>query len=100
MDTFASEAGYRIAFVLILLGSMTASATYRLRARREAGVIPRRDEGAGLILARLLLGLPLAAALLAYAIRPDWMAWAQLDLPTWLRVSGIVIGASLIPALV
>lgn len=99
MNATAAETGYRIAFALILLGSMTVSATYRLRARREAGAIPRRNEGAGLILARLLFGLPLAFALLTYPIRPDWLAWSRLDLPSWLRVTGIVMGAALIPAL-
>ena len=100
MDAVTREAGYRIAFALILFGCMTVSATYRLRARREAGAIPRRDEGAALLMARLFVALPLAAALLAYPIRPDWLAWSRLDLPSWLRVSGIAMGAALIPALV
>lgn len=100
MNTATGETAYRVAFALILFSCLGVSATYRLRARREAGAIPRRNEGTELILGRLLFGLPLAFALLAYPIRPDWLAWSRLDLPGWLRMSGIVMGAALIPALV
>lgn len=100
MDAPAGDVGYRIAFALILLSSLTVSATYRLRARREAGAIPRRNEGTGLVLARLVFGLPLWLALLTYPIRPDWLAWSRLDLPEWLRVWGVIMGTALIPALV
>ena len=51
------------------------------------------------MIARLVLALPLAAALLSYPIRPQWLAWSTLDLPTWLRVAGIVLGVALVPAL-
>ena len=100
MNAAAGEAGYRVAFALILFSCLGVSATYRLRARRAAGVIPRRDEGTALVMARLFLALPLAAGLFTYLIRPDWMAWSSLDLPAWVRATGVVLGAALVPAFV
>ena len=100
MDASSSELGYRFAFALILFSCLGVSATFRLRARREAGVIPRKAEPGPLIAARLLLAVPLGLAILSYPLGPDWLPWSRLELPDWMRTAGVVLGAALVPAFV
>jgi protein-S-isoprenylcysteine O-methyltransferase Ste14 len=76
----------------ILAAAIGSSAYYRRRARVEGGTITRGEEGPLLITLRLLVTLPLLAALLAYLINPAWMSWSELRMPTWLRWAGVVLG--------
>jgi protein-S-isoprenylcysteine O-methyltransferase Ste14 len=76
----------------ILAGAIGSSALYRRRARIEGGTIARREEGPALVALRLLVTLPLLAALLAYSIDPERMSWAELRLPLWLRWAGVLLG--------
>jgi protein-S-isoprenylcysteine O-methyltransferase Ste14 len=50
-----------------------------------------------LVAGRLGVTLPLAAAILAFVINPDWMAWSAMGIPTWLRWAGVFLGAASIP---
>lgn len=84
---------FRLFFIVILVSSLLVSAYYRRRARREGEVIPRTQESRPLVVGRLLVGLPLAASLLAYAVSPRTMAWAEAPVPGWLRWVGAVTGA-------
>ena len=76
-----------------LAGAIASSAYYRRRARIEGGTIPRRNEGPYLVALRLLVTLPLLAAILAYVIDPAWMAWSELRAPAWTRWAGVLLGA-------
>ncbi len=88
---------FRVAFALVLATNLAISATYRRRARRAAGAIPRTAESPGLILLRLAVTLPLLWVMVAYLARPAWVAWASAPLPAWLRWIGVGIGLGTIP---
>ena len=51
-----------------------------------------------MIFGRVLVALPLFAAVLVYLVNPAWMAWASYDSPVWLRWTGVAAGWSLVPA--
>lgn len=81
-----------------LAGCLSISAYYRRRARLESETIPRRREGALLLVGRGLVALPLFGAVLTYVVTPRWMAWASFASPTWLRSVGVVAGLLTVPA--
>jgi protein-S-isoprenylcysteine O-methyltransferase Ste14 len=83
------ELEYRILLGLLLFGGLAQSGYYRKRAQQESGEIKRGEENPGLILARLLFGLPLFGGMLVYLLRPGWLAWAELGLPDWARWLGL-----------
>ena len=83
---------FRWCALIAFAGCFGISAFYRWRARREAETIPRRAEGAPLIFGRVVVALPLFAAVLVYLINPEWMAWASFASPLWLRWAGVVAG--------
>ena len=66
---------------------------YVRRHGREENSLKKREEGAVSKLAGLLgmLGL---ITLLLYVINPDWLSWASLPFPLWLRWAGA--GAALL----
>lgn len=92
-----SEGAYRLAIAIIFAGTLAISAYLRLRARRRAGTIPRSAESLGLRIVRLGLSLPMIYALIAVLLRPEWIAWSRLALPTWARLGGIALGVGSLP---
>ena len=86
-------------FIAIVVGMVSISGYFRYQARRSGEAIPRAREGKLMLLARLLVAAPLYLAMIVYSSNPDWMAWASLPLPTWLRWLGTAIGLSTLPLL-
>jgi protein-S-isoprenylcysteine O-methyltransferase Ste14 len=83
----------------MFVGMMSVSLYFRSKARRSGEAIPRAREGGLVLLARLLFAAPLYLPLVAYMLNPDWMAWAALPLPGWLRWLGAGIGLAALPLL-
>jgi len=79
-----------------LVLSIGLSGYYRKRARQEGDVIARRSEEGLMIALRLLVTLPLLLTIVAYLVNPAWMAWAQVNIPLWLRWVGaaLMLGAA------
>jgi protein-S-isoprenylcysteine O-methyltransferase Ste14 len=90
---------FRWLALAMLLTALGVSAWHRSRARFSTGTIPRRDESAGLIAGRLIVGLPLFGGAVVYIANPSWMGWASIALPTWLRWSGLALGVLIVPTL-
>ena len=89
---------FRWCALIAFAGCFGISGFYRWRARRDAETIPRSAEGRALILGRVLVGLPLFAAVLVYLVNPEMMGWASFASPVWLRWTGVGLGFSLVPA--
>lgn len=89
-----NENAYRWMAVVIFLVGTAVSMYYRRRADREAGdeKISLRSEGVALMLALRVGGIALWLGVFAYLINPAWMAWSQLELPSWLRLAGAALG--------
>jgi protein-S-isoprenylcysteine O-methyltransferase Ste14 len=77
-------------FVIGLLLFMGLRMYYFRRAAVEGGRMNVRDSRFSIV-ARLVLGIPLAAALVAYMIRPQLLGWAQLNLPDAVRWLGATL---------
>lgn len=86
-------------FILgILLSAMGTSGYFRRRARVEGGTIARSSEATALVVARVVVAVPLLAAIVTYIINPQWMEWSALNEPDWMRWTGVVLGALMIPS--
>lgn len=90
------EDPYRWTLLVLLVVSLGMSGTFRRRAR-AAETIERSAESPWLIALRVVVTLPVLLSLLAYLIRPAWMAWSQVPLPAWVRWLGAVLGALTVP---
>lgn len=89
-----NENVYRWMALVIFLVGTGISIYFRGRAERAAGDerISLKSEGLPLMLALRIGGIALWLGVFAYFINPAWMAWSQLDLPVWLRLSGAALG--------
>lgn len=83
----------------IVVFNIAVSGVYRKKARERSGTLARATEPARIKLARMAVGLPMFAGLIAYLIRPAWMAWASLPLPIPLRWPGLAIAFASVPFL-
>ncbi len=90
------ETTFRITFITIFVVNVLISAFFRSRAR-QSEVLSRRSEPRRLRILRIIFALPLFATILIYSIQPDWLAWARLPLPVWLRWLAVVSGFLTIP---
>ncbi len=93
------ESIFRIIFIAIFVAALSISAYYRHKARQSGGQIARSEESALLIFFRVLIALPLYAAMLLYMINPNWMSWARFGGPAWLRWCAVVLAATMLPLL-
>jgi protein-S-isoprenylcysteine O-methyltransferase Ste14 len=94
------ETVFRWLLGMILVSAISISGYYRQRAQRATGAIARRQEKPLLIGLRLVFGLPLLLSLLAFLIRPEWMAWARLPTPVAIRWAGVAIGGISMPLVI
>ena len=97
--TIASSQIFRWPFTVVFVGMMSVSGYFRFKARRSGETIPRAREGGLVQLARLLLAAPLYVPIVAYMLNPDWMDWAALPLPGWLRWLSAGVGLAALPLL-
>ncbi|MHC5005537.1 MAG: methyltransferase family protein [Planctomycetota bacterium] len=88
------EDAFRWALGLVLGAALIGSAVLRARARRAGADIRRRQEGSAMVALRIALAGPLAAALLTWLVRPDWMAWSTVPLPAVVRWAGLAVAAA------
>jgi protein-S-isoprenylcysteine O-methyltransferase Ste14 len=77
---------------------MSISITYRRRADRSGErIIAAAEEGRRITILRSLFALGGWGGIFLYLLNPAWMAWAQIDLPLWLRWAGVALTAACIP---
>ena len=88
-----TENTFRAAAVIVFLVGAAISTYHRRKADRETGeTISPRAEGPSIMIALRVFGLCLWLAIFAYLVDPRWMAWSQVELPAWLRWSGLGLG--------
>ena len=95
----ADDVTLRWVILGIVVLNAAVSGTCRRKARERTGPLERRSEPGRIKLARSLVGLPLFTGLVAYLVRPDWMAWAAVALPSEVRCLGVLMALSSIPFL-
>jgi len=80
-------------WILILAIVLMLPVAFYHRFRAATGEkLDRRQEGIALLVSIRVLGLVGMLGLLAFLIEPEWMAWASVLLPVWLRWMGVGIG--------
>lgn len=93
-----SELWIRAALALCLAAALAISITYRHRANRAEDKINQAyEEGPRIFLLRVFVALGGWGGALLYLVRPEWMAWAQVSPPVWLRWAGAALTAICVP---
>lgn len=87
-----SEIPFRVALVVIIALTMMVTVYHRLQAAKSGETISRKEEGCAFAITLRLAGLCLWLATFGYLLFPDFLAWASVPLPDWVRWVGAVTG--------
>jgi len=87
------ETIFRLIALTTLLVGAGISIYFRRKADRETGesISPTR-EGLAIFIPLRLVGLTLWLSVFAYIVNPEWVAWAQVQIPLWARWAGLAVG--------
>ena len=85
---FDLESGCRVALAAIFLAAAAIGVPHRLRADRAGGPVSRRNDPRWFWFLMALAAPPLTLACLAFLFQPRWVAFAQVELPAWIRLAG------------
>lgn len=78
---------YRALTIALLTLIIGISSFYRRRADRSGKEL-RGDKGLRLVVLLRLMSLVAILPLFGYLINPEWVAWARVNLPDWVRWLG------------
>ena len=90
---------FRTALLTLFVGFVAHRAYYTRKLGSTEQAELERPAGSRLERSAELLAIPGLLSVSAYVINPEWMAWAALPMPTWLRLIGIglaVLGFALL----
>ena len=85
-----SETIFRILLPALLVAFSGHRGYYIRKHGEERNTLKRREES---LISKIagILGMIGFVASVVYAIRPDWLSWASLPLPLWLRWAGVIL---------
>jgi protein-S-isoprenylcysteine O-methyltransferase Ste14 len=86
-----TETIFRILLPILILAFIAHRGYYTKKSSRpENETLKKREEG---ILSKIagLLGMIGFVAMIGYVINPQWLSWASLPFPIWLRWTGVGI---------
>src|SRR5687767_4676255 len=81
---------FRIILPVLILSFATHRGYYIRKHGEEKNTLKKREEGWVSRIAGLL-GIIGFAAIVIYSVKPNWLSWASLSLPLWLRWLGVVM---------
>ncbi len=87
-----TEAHYRIAFLLIIVATMSVVLWHRRLAAASGERISRRDEGLWVAILLRLAGFGLWISAVLWLTKPSFVDWAAIGIPVWGRFTGVVLG--------
>lgn len=93
-----TETIFRLLAALTLFLVLSISIYFRHKAERQGGRL-EKSEGQRLLIPLRLVGIIGLLPLFGYLINPDWVAWARVDLPDWLRWLAAGVAISIVPAI-
>jgi protein-S-isoprenylcysteine O-methyltransferase Ste14 len=92
------ETVIRYSLGFLVLAFFVVRAYHHRKAQREGGKIEYRESNFSLIAAiRAIGGLVLFTAMGMFFFKPEWIAWADMPFPLWLRWFGVGMGAVCVP---
>ena len=86
-----NETIYRILLPILIIGFVLHRGFYvKYHSKPEDATMKKREEG---IVSKIagLLGLAGFAAMIVYVVNPNWLSFASLSFPAWLRWAGVGI---------
>ena len=89
----------RMSVLAILITTFLISGFYRFKARQEGGVINRHEEGWLAAITRIGLAIPLLLVILLDVFYPPAMSWANISIPGYIQIAGLVLGFLCVPFL-
>ena len=92
-----NELLFRILFGILLAVGLGISGVFRRRADKAGGKVSLREDGPAISIFLIAARILMLAVILTQLIRPQWIQWATLTLPTSLRWLGAGIGIGAIP---
>jgi protein-S-isoprenylcysteine O-methyltransferase Ste14 len=91
---YHSETVCRIAIGLIFIGVACIGLPHRIRADRAGGRVSTQVDPTWFWRGMVLVGPLVAITCLAFVIQPRWVDFAVFEVPSWLRLSGVAVGAA------
>jgi protein-S-isoprenylcysteine O-methyltransferase Ste14 len=92
---------FRILALLLVVAALTISAYFRRRAQKAGGdKIDRTQEGVPLMLVLRVAGFGVWLSIILYIINPEWLSFAALPFPDWLRWLGFALSVIALPLIV
>src|SRR4051812_38344357 len=86
----------RAVLTLFLCALLPAALYFRVKSMATGERLNRFEEGVWILFPLRLCGLLFMTGLFLFLAQPEWLTWAQWNLPEWLRWSGVMIaGAAL-----
>lgn len=82
----------RVATLALLASGMAIGLRHRARATKQGGKVPRSVDPTWFLALMPLIAIPMLLSILLHALRPSALSFSSLDVPGWLRLSGIPIG--------
>ncbi|HEY0739587.1 MAG TPA: isoprenylcysteine carboxylmethyltransferase family protein [Herpetosiphonaceae bacterium] len=95
----SQETWLRVVFAVVVFTMLGIRAYYRRRAAQSEGAVQYKESRLNIAI-QWFLAIGGMLAILAYVIRPSWIAWAALPLPLWLRWLAALVGVVSLPLLV
>lgn len=88
-----NETVFRILAAITLFTAIGISSYFRRQADKNSGeTVSRKVDGTPIMLLLVVGGLIIWLSPLVYLINPQWMAWAKVGLPEWVRWLGVGFG--------
>jgi protein-S-isoprenylcysteine O-methyltransferase Ste14 len=84
----------RIALGLMMAGAAAIGVPHRLRADRAGGPVSPRVDPRWFWLLMAVVGPPAMLVSVAFLIEPRWVDIAQVRLPPWVRLLGVLFGVA------
>ena len=89
----ADDQTFRVILIAAWLVLLPVMVYHRIRSQATGESLDRWQEGAFILFTLRPIGVACMLGLVAYMVNPRWMAWSSMDLPAWLRWTGVGIGA-------
>lgn len=88
---------FRIFGIILFLSGFGIAFYFRRKSERAGEPVPFHEEGRFIMLSLRIAGLAMWLSVILWLINPRWMAWSQLEIPEFLRWSGVALGFVCLP---